>query len=361
MKRQNIKNCSVGEISEIVEELGEKRHRARQILKWLYQKGCSSFSEMTNLPTSLRQVLHDRFAITSLRLVDSVRSNIDMSQKFLLECEDGARIEVVLMESREHQTICISSQVGCSLGCVLCRTGEGGFQRDLRCDEILNQILFCKAGYLAPRRRFNIVFMGMGEPLLNMANLVKALEIINAEDAFALGEKRITVSTIGLPEAIRELGATGCKFGLAISLNATTNEQRKKLMPATRDLEETLSAARELAERKKTRVTIEYVLIDRMNDSPEDAQRLATLTAGKPFKINIIPFNEWNGCAYRRPPEDRIDRFIQILLPRAPAVTVRRSQGADICAACGQLRVRDAQARPRPPHRKQNARPERPY
>lgn len=352
MEKRNIKNCSIGEISEIIEELGEKRHRTAQIFKWLYQKGCGSFSEMTNLPTSLRQVLHDRFTITALRLVDSVCSKMDMSQKFLLECEDGTRIEAVLMESPGHQTICISSQAGCSLGCILCRTGEGGFERDLRCDEILNQILFFKGGYLAPRRRFNIVFMGMGEPLLNMDNVVRALEIINAEDAFALGEKRVTVSTIGLPEAIRELGATRCKFGLAISLNATTNEQRRRLMPASRDIEETLSAARAFAELRRTRVTIEYVLIDRMNDSPEDAVRLANLLAGRPFKINIIPFNEWNGCAYRRPPEDRIERFIRLLLPRAPAVTVRRSQGGDIGAACGQLKVRSAHINPRPRPRK---------
>ncbi len=348
MKKQNIKNCSIREIAAIVAELGEKRHRTAQILKWLYQKGCGSFSEMTNLPASLRRILHDRFTITSLRLVDSVCSNADMSQKFLLECEDGALIEAVLMETRGHQTICISSQVGCALGCSLCRTGEGGFERDLRGDEILNQILFFKGGYLAPRRRFNVVFMGMGEPLLNGENLIKALEIINAEDAFGLGEKRVTVSTIGIPEAIRALGASSCKFGLAISLNATANDQRRRLMPAAGDLEETLSAAGEFAARRKTRVTIEYVLIDRLNDSPEDAARLSNLTAGKPFKINIIPFNDWNGCAYRRPSEERIDSFIKLLLPRAPAVTVRRSQGGDICAACGQLGVHHARGKSKP-------------
>lgn len=339
---QNIKNCSIAELSEIVEGLGEKRHRVTQILSWLYQKGCGDFSEMTNLPTSLRATLHDRFAITSLRLVESVRSKMDMSQKFLLECEDGARIESVIMESQGHQTICLSSQVGCSLGCSLCKTGAGGLERDLRCDEILNQILFFRRGWLTPRRRFNIVFMGMGEPLLNLDALIKALEIINAEAGFGLGEKRITVSTIGIPGAIRRLGTSACKVGLAVSLNATTNEQRKQLMPAAHDLERTLAAAREFAEGRKARVTLEYVLIDRFNDSAEDAERLVKLTSGKPFKINIIPFNEWKGCPYRRPPEDRMERFIQLLLPRAPAVTVRRSQGGDISAACGQLSLRHA-------------------
>ncbi|MFA4949130.1 MAG: 23S rRNA (adenine(2503)-C(2))-methyltransferase RlmN, partial [Candidatus Krumholzibacteriia bacterium] len=157
MEKLNIKNLSPREISAIVEELGEKRHRTAQILKWLYQKGCYGFSEMTNLPSSLRLALDDRFAIGSLRLADSVRSRDDASQKFLLESDDGVLFEAVLMEARGRRTICISSQAGCALGCTLCRTGEGGFERDLRSDEILNQILFFKRVYLPPRERFNVV------------------------------------------------------------------------------------------------------------------------------------------------------------------------------------------------------------
>jgi len=339
MEKRNIKNLSVAELSAAVEELGEKRHRTAQILKWLYQKGCSGFSEMTNLPAGLRRTLEERFTITSLRLADSVRSQRDVSQKFLLESDDGALIEAVLMEAHGHRTICISSQLGCALACALCRTGAGGFERNVRSDEILNQILFFKSGHLPPRERFNIVFMGMGEPLVNLGNLVRAIEIINSNDGFALGEKRITVSTIGVPETIRELGRTGLKFGLAISLNATTDEERTRLMPAARRIDETLAAGIEFARARKTRVTIEYVLIRDVNDSEEDARRLAGLTAGKPFKINLIPFNEWEGCAFRRPSDERVDDFIALLLPRAPAVTVRRSQGSDINAACGQLRA----------------------
>jgi 23S rRNA (adenine2503-C2)-methyltransferase len=339
MDKRNIKNLAIAELSTAVAELGEKRHRATQILKWLYQKGCGGFSEMTNLPTPVRRTLDERFTITSLRLADSVHSHTDMSQKFLLESDDGARIEAVLMETHGHRTICISSQVGCSLRCSLCRTGSGGFERNLRSDEILNQILFFTSAYLPPRERFNIVFMGMGEPLLNLDNLTKALEIINSNDAFALGEKRVTVSSIGIPEAIGALAKTGLKFGLALSLNATTDEERARLMPAARPIDETLAAGIEFARARKTRVTIEYVLIEGVNDSPEDAERLARLTAGKPFKINLIPFNEWEGCRFRRPSDERLDGFIALLLPRAPAVTVRRSQGSDINAACGQLRA----------------------
>jgi 23S rRNA (adenine2503-C2)-methyltransferase len=342
-----MKNLSIGQLAEAMIELGERRHRASQVLKWLYQKGCSSFSEMTNLPLALRGRLDESFTITSLRLVESVRSREDSSQKFLLECDDGARIEAVLMETQGHQTICISSQVGCALGCSLCRTGLGGFERNLRSDEILNQVLFFKAGHLAPRRRFNIVFMGMGEPLLNMENVVTALEILNAENAFALGEKRITVSTIGFPGKIVELGASGRAFGLAISLNATTDEVRKRLMPQSAGIDETLSAAERFAKARNARVTLEYVVIDGLNDTEQDAHRLAALTSGRPFKINLIPFNEWEGCGFRKPSEDRLEGFIRILLPRAPAVTVRRSQGRDISAACGQLRARAGRARSR--------------
>jgi 23S rRNA (adenine2503-C2)-methyltransferase len=340
VERRNIKSLSIKQLGEAIAELGEPRHRATQILKWLYQKGCPSFSAMTNLPRGLRARLDERFMIPSLRLVESVRSHEDSSQKFLLECDDGARVETVLMETQGHQTICISSQVGCALGCGLCRTGQGGFERNLRSDEILDQVLYCKAGHIAPRRRYNIVFMGMGEPLLNVENVITALEILNAEDAFALGEKRITLSTIGFPHAIIELAPRGCAFGLAISLNATTDEVRARLMPQSLSIGETLSAARRFARERDTRVTLEYVLIDDVNDTADDAQRLAALTAGGPFKINLIPFNEWQGCPYRRPSEERIDAFIHILLPRAPAVTVRRSQGRDICAACGQLTAR---------------------
>ena len=339
MKKANIKNLSIDELSLLIDRLEEKRHRTTQILKWLYQKGVSSFDEMANIPTSLRAVLDERFAITSLRPVDSLRSREDASQKFLLETDDGSVIEAVLMETRGHQTICISSQIGCPLRCSFCRTGDGGYERNLRSDEILNQVLFFKKNHLRPRRRFNIVFMGMGEPFLNMENIVRSIEILNAIDGFALGEKRITISTIGYPERIRGLAGSNLKFSLAISLNATTDQARKGLMPSASNITDTLEAAEEFARNRRTRVTLEYVLISGLNDTTADARRLASMTSGKPFKINLIPFNEWDDCPLRRPDENRIERFVRLLLPRAPAVTVRRSQGSDINAACGQLRL----------------------
>ncbi len=349
MEKRIISDLSIHELAAAIAAMGEKRHRAAQILKWLYQKGAASFADMTNLPRELRDRLDERFVIASPRLVESIRSDADGSQKFLLEAAGGALIEAVLMESEEHKTICVSSQAGCSLGCTFCRTGDGGFERDLSSGEILGQVLFFKSGHLPPRRRFNIVFMGMGEPLLNMRHLETALEILNAEEGFGLGEKRITVSTIGIPERIRALTGASARFSLALSLNATTDETRKRLMPAARDLDDTLSAARDFARARRTRVTLEYVLIAGENDADDDAHRLAALAAGTSFKLNLIPFNEWEGCAYRRPDEERIERFIRILLPVAPAVTVRRSQGSDIHAACGQLRLRRGRASSNPP------------
>jgi 23S rRNA (adenine2503-C2)-methyltransferase len=204
---------------------------------------------------------------------------------------------------------------------------------------MLDQILFFRMHHIPPRRRFNIVFMGMGEPLLNTGNLFPALEILNHQDGFALREKRITVSTIGYPDRVRELEASGLRAGLAVSLNAVTDEIRRQLMPSAAAIDGTLRAAEEYAVSRRMRATLEYVLIAGVNDSPGDAEKLASMTSGRPFKINVIPFNEWKGCSLKRPGEDAIERFIKVLLPSAPAVTVRRSQGGDIGAACGQLRA----------------------
>lgn len=338
MKKKNIKNISIDELSSIIDDLGEKNHRKSQLMKWLYQKGVEDFGEMTNIPLKLRELLDQRFYISSLNPEDEIASGADGSTKFLLECEDGLLLEAVLMEFEKHQTICISSQIGCPVGCAFCSTGMQGFERDLRADEILNQVLFFRKNHIYPRRRFNIVFMGMGEPFLNTGNLYQALEIMNHQDGFALAEKRITVSTIGYPEKIVEAAESGLKFSLAISLNGTTDRIRKELMPGARPIEQTLSAAEFFSERTSTRTTLEYVLIRGRNDSDTDALSLSGMTAGKPFKINLIPFNEWEGSPFRRPSEERIERFIKLLLPEAPAVTVRRSRGRDISAACGQLR-----------------------
>ncbi|UCF05045.1 MAG: 23S rRNA (adenine(2503)-C(2))-methyltransferase RlmN [bacterium] len=345
MKKRNIKALSITELASAITGLDEQRHRSDQILQWLYQKGVTRFDRMTNLSLELRRLLDKRFVISSLEQIEETHSNRDQSAKYLLRSEAGTLIETVLMESRGYQTICISSQVGCPLRCSFCRTGTGGFERNLRSDEILNQVLHLKMNRIEPRHRFNIVFMGMGEPLLNLENVTKALEILNSQHAFALAQKRITLSTIGFPDIIERLTASPLKFGLAISLNATTDRSRRKLMPQAAGIGETLQAAESFARNRRMRATLEYVLLSGVNDRPEDARRLADMTHGRPFKINLIPFNEWDGAPFKRPTEARIDRFVKILLPRAPAVTVRRSQGTDIDAACGQLRMRRERCR----------------
>jgi 23S rRNA (adenine2503-C2)-methyltransferase len=307
-------------------------------MKWLYQKGVDRFDEMTSLPLQLREVLDRRYRISSLSPSGYIESPADNSVKYLLECEDRLLIEAVLMEFDKHQTICISSQAGCPLGCRFCSTGAQGLERNLTSDEILNQVIYFRKNHIVPRRRYNIVFMGMGEPFLNCENLYRALEIMNHEDGFGLAEKRITVSSVGFPERIVEAADSGLKFSLAVSLNAVTDSKREELMPGAAPVEDLLSASQYFSEKTGTRTTLEYVLIRGVNDSEEDASRLSALTSGKPFKINLIPFNEWRGSPLRTPSEDRIERFIRVLLPRAPAVTVRRSRGGDISAACGQLR-----------------------
>jgi len=337
LKKSSLKNLSIREISSIIERSDEKRHRKDQLLNWLYKKCVYDFEEMTSISKAFRKELSESYYLSRLESAGVSRSDKDGSSKFVLECFDGLLIEAVLMEFEKHRTICISSQIGCSLGCVFCRTGKIGLKRNLGCDEILDQVIFFKKDYLPPRRRFNIVFMGMGEPFLNRENVYRAVEILNHEAAFGLGEKRVTVSTIGFPGLIDEAAASDLKFSLAVSLSATTDRVRKKLMPGAAGIRETLSASERFAVSKGTRTTLEYVLLEGINDSDQDAQRLSGMTAGKPFKINIIPFNTWKGCPLRRPSEKRIDRFVELLLPKAPAVTVRRSRGEDIGAACGQL------------------------
>ncbi|MCU0640238.1 MAG: 23S rRNA (adenine(2503)-C(2))-methyltransferase RlmN [Candidatus Krumholzibacteria bacterium] len=341
MEKLNIKNMTATELSLVLREMNEKHHRTRQIMQWLYQKGATSFSSMSNLSIPLRGRLSEMFRITSLDVVRSVASNEDKSQKFLLSTDDGLLIESVIMEAQGHYTICISSQIGCPLGCAFCSTGSGGFERDLRADEILNQILYFRTNHIPAGQRFNIVFMGMGDPFLNIENVSRALAVVNDIDAFALREKRVTVSTAGFPGRIDAISSSPLKFSLAVSVNATTEKIRSELMPGAGGLHETVAAAERFARARKSRTTLEYVLIEDVNDSPEDAARLSAMTAGKPFKINLIPFNEWEGCPFRRPSEKRLEEFIRILLPKAPAVTVRRSQGNDISAACGQLRMRE--------------------
>ncbi len=319
--------------------MGEKPHRTGQVMRWLWQKGAASFEEMTDLSLDLRARLSNELDMPMLDVAGSLSSKDGRSQKFLLRCDDGEAVESVVMEARGTHTVCVSTQAGCPLGCAFCRTGREGFRRNLRADEILDQVLMARRDHVPRGRRMNIVIMGMGDPLLNPVNVVRALKVLNHPDGFALSERRITLSTSLFPDRFEPFDDPGLRFSLAVSLNAVEDGLRGKLMPGAPGVMETLDAAEDFARSRKSRVTLEYVLLKGVNDSVEEAAELAALTSGRPFKINLIPFNEWDGSSFRRPSEAAIDRFVSAMLPAAPAVTVRRSQGGGIGAACGQLRA----------------------
>lgn len=346
-----MRDMSLAELRRFVLELGEKEYRFRQIASWLYKKMARDFDEMTDLSKTLRETLHAKAVITSLRTKDVKISHSDGTRKMLYELADGAAIESVLMRQEKRITLCISTQVGCPLDCTFCQTGRGRFRRNLCAGEILDQICLLKRECIDETEKVNIVFMGMGEPLLNFEELTRAIRTLNDPLGLNTGSKRITVSTSGLPERIIELADQGLKCSLAISLNASNDSTRSKLMPALAaySIKEILEAARYFHRKTRRRVTLEYVLLDGVNTSTRDAAALAKLSAGGPFKINLIPYNPVRDSAFKGMSDEAIDKFVRVLLPTAPAVTVRRSRGADIDAACGQLWTKSLKKTAEPP------------
>lgn len=314
-------------------------YRADQLYTWVYQKRVRDPERMTNLPATLRRDLAE---ICPLRLPEpaSVLASADGStRKVVLALADGARVESVSMRTDRRLTFCVSSQVGCALKCAFCATGLMGLQRNLRPDEIVAQVL--RMGDLEgwQDERFNIVFMGMGEPLANLQNVLHAIRILHDPRGLNMGARRITVSTSGLVPQIRELAAAGLQLGLALSLHATTDALRDELVPVNKrwPLREVLEAAREYGRTVGRRTTLEYTLIGGVNDSLQDADRLAAIAREMPSKINLIPYNPVPGLAWKRPSPATIEAFASRLMPQAPAVTVRNTMGGEIWAACGQL------------------------
>jgi 23S rRNA (adenine2503-C2)-methyltransferase len=340
--RLDLRRLSLAELRAAVLAKGLPEFRYRQIARWLYDKGVESLSEMTDLSRELRDELSRDWEIAVPRIAAHVRSSQDGSEKVLFQFADGAAVESVLMPTEKRITLCISTQVGCTLDCAFCQTGRMGFSRNLRSHEIIAQILPLWRRIRDLRTRTNIVFMGMGEPLHNLREIRPSLRLLLDPLGLGLGPKRITVSTAGVVPGIRQLAATGFGVGLGISLNATTDSLRRRLMPraARWSISQLLRSAREYAAATGTRVTFEYVLIRGLNDTPEDADRLARLTRGGPFKINLIPYNPGASEEFVRPERERVDSFAERLYPQAPTVTVRWSLGGDIAAACGQLRTR---------------------
>ncbi len=338
MKKIDLKTFPREELDEFIAEIGEKPFRASQLWSWIYQKGLTSFDGMTNISRNLRTKLNRIALISALKLVEKKVSPVSETTKFLWELEDGLKIESVYIPEKKRRTICISSQVGCSLGCSFCATGAMGFFRNLMPHEIVNQVLSTRQA--VGERLTNIVVMGMGEPFLNYDNVMRALMIISDPEGIAISRRKITISTAGIVPQIYRYTEEKRPFKLAISLNATTNAQRNKLMPINRKypLEELIKAARFYTRKLKRRVTFEYVLIKNINDTPGDAERLLKLLKGIPCKVNLIPYNS-TYKKYSRPDNERIRIFADSIRQLYAPVTLRLSRGDDINGACGQLAV----------------------
>ena len=339
MIKTDLRNLNLSELEDFVLKLGLQKYRGRQLFHWVYGKCADSFDVMTDLSKEIRELLSQKAYISKLIEIRKQVSS-DGTEKFLFELEDGHRVESVLIPEEERLTLCISTQVGCGMGCAFCLTGKGGLARNLKTSEIVNQVLSVQKGLPAGKHLTNIVIMGMGEPLSNYNNVAKAIEILNNPLGPALGARRITLSTAGLVPGIEKLGESNLNINLAISLNASTDEQRNLIMPINKKypLKKLIEACREFPLRKGRMLSFEYVLLDGVNNSPEDAGRVAKLLKGIRCKINLIPFNEFPGAPYKRPSGESVLRFQEILTEHNYSVFIRRSRGADILAACGQLR-----------------------
>lgn len=338
MQTKNIKGLTLPELESWITEFGEKPYRARQIFKWLYDAGASSFEEMTNLSKELRRRLAESVSIEGLQLVTQQKSQKDQSIKFLFKLPDGNKIESVLMFEDKRATLCISTQVGCAIDCKFCATGMMGLTRNLTAGEIVDQVL--QVQKLADVSVTNIVCMGMGEPFHNYDRLMQACAILSDEQGQNIGSRRIVVSTSGLVPKIYQFADEHHRYRLAISLNATDDETRSRIMPLNKKwpLADLLKAARYYTQKSEQRVTFEYALMAGVNDTPADAERLRKLVSGMRCKINLIPYNPTRGD-YLRPSEKRILRFYEALSEMREPVTIRWSKGEDIEAACGQLAV----------------------
>jgi 23S rRNA (adenine2503-C2)-methyltransferase len=338
--KKNIRHLSVEELQDEFVSLGEPKFRAGQIWQWLWQKGASGFHEMTNLPKELREKLSHHFDVFKMSVSDRQLSH-DKTIKCGFRMYDGAFVEGVLIPQDQRMTACISSQVGCSLTCSFCATARQPRQRNLFFDEIYDQVDIINRMALENYgiHLSNIVFMGMGEPLLNYSQVMKAIERITAEDGLGMSPKRITVSTAGIAKMIRKLGDDDVKFNLAVSLHAANDEKRNRIMPIneTNSLAALREALEYFYEKTGTRITYEYVMLKDENDTATDAEELAVFAKYVPSKINLIEYNPIDNGIYMKSSGNAIHRFKALLEERGCIVNIRRSRGEDIDAACGQL------------------------
>ncbi len=340
MNKKDIKKFTQEELTGELSGMDKRRFRAKQIFKWVFKKDVRDFSEMTNLTKPFRKELDEKYYINRFELIKTQTSD-DGTKKLLFQLHDNQRIETVLIPGPANRTtLCVSTQIGCKLGCLFCRTGAGGFSRDLTTGEIVEQVLASKRELNKDERISNVVFMGMGEPLLNYDNTVRAIKIFYDDDAFNFSVRKITLSTAGIPHMIEKLGED-IELSLAISLHAVDNEKRTFLMPINRKypLESLFEACKNYPLGPRRRITFEYLLIKDINDSDDHAKKLAKLLAPLKSKVNLIVFNPFDGCDFERPSDQRVEAFQNILIDRHVHTMVRKSRGEDILAACGQLRA----------------------
>jgi 23S rRNA (adenine2503-C2)-methyltransferase len=338
--KQDIKSMNREPLTDWLAGHQVRSFRSDQILKWVYMRLADSFGQMSDISKNLRSLLDHHFSIARLP-VQKIQTASDGTRKYLFSLADGHGIETVLIPERNHYTLCVSSQVGCAQGCQFCVTGQAGLVRNLTAAEIISQVWEVRKLLPDPERLTNLVFMGMGEPLANYHNLVAAIEALTSTQwGMKIANRRVTVSTAGLVPRMADLGRD-TKINLAVSLNAVDDETRNRLMPINRKypIQALLEACRQYPLPKGRRITVEYILFKDVNDSVDQARKLARLLAPVKAKINLIPFNPYPGSPFGRPGDRTIQAFQEVLIGKHLTSVVRYSKGQDIMAACGQLRA----------------------
>lgn len=338
--KQDLAEFERADLESTLDEQGHRRFHARQIFAWIYRRGVADVAAMTDLSRDLRAALDDAFTLATPEMLAREKSS-DGTEKFLLRLADGRQIESVFIPDTPAQTFCISTQVGCAMACAFCLTGRMGLVRNLTAGEIVGQVRVLAGALNLLGKTFNIVLMGMGEPLHNYDETMKALRILADEHGFALPGRRVTLSTVGLLPELARLAKEPVMPNLAISLHAPTDLLRGELVPINRKygVAQIIDACRRFPVRKRGRITFEYVMLAGVNDRLDDARQLARLLSGVKSKLNLIPLNPAPGIPFERPADDVIDRFAKTLAERGVIVSVRKSRGRDIRAACGQLIV----------------------
>lgn len=332
------------QLEEWLKARGERAYRARQIRDWAIVRRATDFASMTDLPLQLRTALDSDWSILQSEIVRT-QGDTDSTRKLLLRFADGRTVECVLLFEDQRRTICLSTQVGCGMGCVFCASGVGGVERNLTREEMIEELLLARNLLPQDERVTNIVVMGMGEPLANLDNLLQTLEFAIDHKGLAVGARHINISTVGLPKKMLQLAHSGRPYHLAVSLHAPNDELRRRIVPTAEKtpLSEILAAADQFRQITGRRVTFEYVLLDGINDAPEHARQLAAFLGQRDAMVNLIPYNPVEGMPWKTPPPETTARFAEILYNAGLLVKTRKRKGAKIDAACGQLRRAEAQ------------------